>query len=204
MPPRVYAYMLGLLVLWEIVGNMPTMAYVSARPNGTWEIRESVMTAAGPRSRTLASFRTLSDDVIAHARERAEKPLTADEIRAAARRAGAPVDLADADRAAATLLRELADGREPHPILRALLIDALQEGPPSRLGEAPPPRERTAAAETLPFETPHNARASAAWLTRTPDERSATLDDLLLLTDALPHGRRVREPLKFPRLDRAA
>jgi hypothetical protein len=178
------------------------MAYVTARHNGTWEIRESTSTPNGPRSRTLASFRALSDEVVEHARARAEKPLSAEDIRDAARRAGAPVDLATADRAAGDLLRELADGHEPHPILRALLIDALQEGPPTRLGERRKRQPR--AADVLPFETPHNARASAAWLTRTPAERSATLDDLLLLGDQLPHGRRVGEPLSFPRLDRAA
>jgi hypothetical protein len=180
------------------------MAYVTARQNGTWEIRESISTPSGPRSRTLASFRTLSDDVVEHACSRAERPLTADDVRDAARRAGAPVDLATADRAAGDLLRELADGHEPHPILRALLIDALLEGPPTRLGEAPRSREEREAANALPFETPHNARASAAWLSRTPAERSATLDDLLLLGDQLPHGRRVGEPLRFPRLGRAA
>jgi hypothetical protein len=181
------------------------MAYVTARPNGTWEIRESASTPDGPRSRTLASFRTLSNEVVEHARARADKPLSADDIRGAARQAGAPVDLAPADRAAGDLLRELADGREPHPVLRALLIDALQEGPPTRLDEKPKTRAHPSrAADALPFETPHNARASAAWLTRTPAERSATLDDLLLLGDQLPHGRRVGEPLRFPRLDRAA
>ena len=86
-----------------------------------------------------------------------------------------------------------------------LLIDALQEGPPARLGEKPPARaERDGAGAVLPFETPHNARASAAWLTRTPAERGAVLEDLLLLGDQLPHGRRAGEPLKFPRLERAA
>jgi hypothetical protein len=179
------------------------MAYVTSRASGTWELRESVTTPSGPRSRTLASFRTLSDDVIEHARARATKPVTADELHEAARRAGAPVDLAPADRAASDLLGELAAGREPHPILRALLIDALQEGPPTRLGEAPRPRERHVA-DTLPFETLHNARASAAWLTRTPEERSAVLDDLLHLGDALPHDRRVGERLAFPRLGHAA
>lgn len=179
------------------------MAYITARSNGTWEVRESISTPNGPRSRTLASFRTLSDDVVEHARARAQKPLTAEEVRDAAHRAGAPVDLAPADRAAADLLRALTDGKEPHPILRALLIDALQEGPPARLGE-PRRRDRRSSADALPFETPHNARASAAWLTRTPAERSAALNDLLLLADHLPHGKRVGERLKFPRIDRAA
>lgn len=180
------------------------MAYVTARKNGTWEIRESASTPNGPRSRTLASFRTLSDDVIRHAQARATRPLDKEEVRAAAHRAGAPVDLAVADRAAGDLLRELADGREPHPILRALLIDALQEGPPARLGEAPRPPEKDAAADTLPFETPHNARASAAWLTRTPTERGAALYDLLLLADRFPNDRRIGEDLTFPRLGHAA
>ncbi|HEX2070876.1 MAG TPA: hypothetical protein VHF90_04415 [Thermoleophilaceae bacterium] len=177
------------------------MAYVTSRKNGTWELRESISTPDGPRSRTLASFRTLSDEVLRHARTRATKPLGTDQVRDAAHRAGAPVDLAGADRAAGDLLRELADGHEPHPILRALLIDALQEGPPARLGES---REPAPAGDALPFETPHNARASAAWLTRTPDERGAVLHDLLSLADHLPHGRRVSEPLGFPRLSDAA
>jgi hypothetical protein len=184
---------------------MPTMAYVTARQNGTWEIRESTSTADGPRSRTLASFRTLSDEVIEHARARAEKSLSADDVRDAARRTGAPVDLATADRAAGDLLRELADGREPHPILRALLIDALQEGPPTRLGEAPRSREEGKAANVLPFETPHNARASAAWLTRTPTERGAALNDVLDLADQFPRSRAERmKRERFPRLDRAS
>jgi hypothetical protein len=177
------------------------MAYVTARQNGTWEVRESVSTPSGPRSRTLASFRTLSADVVEHARARAEKPLTADDVRDAARRAGAPVELGAADRAAGDLLRELADGHEPHPILRALLIDALQEGPPTRLGEAPRARE----SGTLPFETPHNARASAAWLTRAPAERGAALHDVVDLADQFPRSRAERmKQERFPRLDRAS
>jgi hypothetical protein len=181
------------------------MAYITARQNRTWEIRESVSTPDGPRSRTLASFRTLSDDVIEHARARATQPLTSEDVRAAAHRAGAPIDLASADRAAGDLLRELADGREPHPILRTLLIDALQEGPPARLGETRKTWQEARTEAGVPqIEELDNARASAAWLTRTPEDRSAVLDDLLLLGDALPHDRRVGERLTFPRLDRAA
>ncbi len=181
------------------------MAYVTARKNGTWEIRESVSTPKGPRSRTLASFRTLSDEVIQHAQARAAKPLDKKAVRDAAHRAGAPVDLATADRAAGDLLRELADGHEPHPILRALLIDALQEGPPARLGAARKTWQEARAEAGVPqLEELDNARASAAWLTRTPAERGAVLDDLLHLADQFPSNHRIGERLSFPRLGKAA
>jgi hypothetical protein len=180
------------------------MAYVTARAKDTWEIRESVSTPDGPRSRTLASFRTLSDDVVEHALARATKPLDAEAIHAAARRAGAPIELAAADRAAADLLRELADGHEPHPILRSLLIEALRADPPARLGEQRREAPSSDTAEDLPFESSDNARASAAWLTRTPKERGAALHDLLLLADQFPSDRRAGQDIGFPRLDRAA
>ncbi len=182
------------------------MAYATARPGGAWELRESLSTPTGPRSRTLTTFRTLSDEAIAHARSRATKPLSAEEVREAARRAGAPVELAAADRAAASLLSELAAGREPHPILRGLLIDALQARPPRRLGEARSPDDpgrRDANADDVPMESLDNVRAAAAWLPATPDERGKALYDLLLLADRFPR-RRPRERERFPRLDRAA
>jgi len=189
----------------RIVGILPTMAYVTTRKNGNWEIRESISTPDGPRSRTLASFRTLSDDVIERAQARAAKPLSKEDVRDAAHRAGAPVDLVTADRAAGDLLRELADGHEPHPILRALLINALQEGPPARLGATRRTWQEARAEAGVPLiEELDNARASAAWLTRTPVERGNTLDDLLHLADHFPSGRRTGEPLSFPRLGHAA
>ena len=40
------------------------MAFVVRRPKGRWEIRESFVGPSGPRARTLASFRVLSEDVI--------------------------------------------------------------------------------------------------------------------------------------------
>jgi hypothetical protein len=181
------------------------MGYVTARKNGTWEIRESVSMPEGPRSRTLASFRTLSDEVLQHAQVRAAKPLDKKAVRDAAHRAGAPVDLATADRAAGDLLRELADGHEPHPILRTLLIDALQEGPPARLGETRKTWQEARAEAGVPqLEELDNARASAAWLTRTPAERSAALYDLLLLADRFPHSRMPGQQPRFPHLGSAA
>lgn len=110
------------------------------------------------------------------------------------------------DHAAGVLLRELAYGREPHPVLRALLIDALQEGPPVRLGATRKSwQEARIEAGATQLKAFDNARASAAWLTATPAERSAALEDLLGLADAFPSkptermGRR-----RFPRLDRAS
>lgn len=175
------------------------MAYVTPRSGGAWEIRESVSTPKGPRSRTLASFRTLTDETIEHARARATKPLSSEDVRDAARRAGAPVDLAAADRAAGDLLRELANGREPHPILRQLLIDALQAEPPVRLGEPTP-----AVSQIQEHEPLDNARASAAWLTATATERGDALYDLLLLADRFPRSRKARKREGFPHLGRAA
>jgi hypothetical protein len=181
------------------------MAYVTPRQNGTWELRESVSTPKGPRSRTLASFRTLSRDVIEQALERAEKPLSADDVRDAARRAGAPVDLAPADRAASDLLRELADGSEPHPILRALLIDALQEERPVRLGEVAKTRDAPPKADVIPIDSLQNARASANWLAASPSERGAALSGLLLPADRFPRSReQAMSRESFPGLNRAS
>ncbi|HYI98957.1 MAG TPA: hypothetical protein VEX36_04670 [Thermoleophilaceae bacterium] len=125
--------------------------------------------------------------------------MSPDDVRHAARRAGAPIDLAVADRAAGELLRELVDGREPHPVLRQLLIDALQAGPPARLGEPAGPVRAAPTPELL-----DNARASAAWLTATPAERGDALYDLLLLADRFPRARSTSEHDGFPHLGRAA
>lgn len=182
------------------------MAYVTRRNGGTWELRESLSTPKGPRSRTLASFRTLSDETIERARERATKPLSVEDARKAARRAGAPVDLAPADRAASQLLRELAAGREPHPILRGLLAQALGPKSATRLGDSRRPTQRqldASTAEVIPIESLDNARASAAWLTASPVERGDALYDLLLLADRFPR-RSAKQRDRFPRLDRAA
>jgi hypothetical protein len=65
------------------------MAYVVARPNGRFEIRESIHTQKGPRSRSLANFSLLTDEVLARAAGRATRPFDAGAVLGAARRAGA-------------------------------------------------------------------------------------------------------------------
>jgi hypothetical protein len=70
------------------------MAYVVARRGGRFEIRESFHTAKGPRSRTLVGFDALSDDVVAAAARRAQRPFDAEAVIRSARRAGARVRIA--------------------------------------------------------------------------------------------------------------
>lgn len=155
------------------------MPYVVSKPNETWEIRESYTTPKGPRSRTLATFRTLSPDVLKKARERSQRPLDEMELRGSARRAGAPVEPAAADRAAAELLAELEGGRRPRPAIERALLGALG----------------ISGAESL-----DTARAAAAWIGATPKQRGEALRDLLLLVDSLPpRARRAGEP--FPRIE---
>jgi len=154
------------------------MAYIVARKTGTWEIRESRNTDAGPRSRTLATFRTLTPDVIERAMARSSKNLDTSELRNAARRAGAPVATSASDRAAGELLAQLADGHRPRPLLGRLLAKAL-----SADGSQPT----------------DNAEAAAAWIVASPERRGETLRDLLLLVDHLPRTRMPERPL-FPRI----
>ena len=65
------------------------MAFVVERPGGRFEVRESRATPRGPRARTLATFATLDDAVVAHVIERAEVPVDVHDLVRAACRAGA-------------------------------------------------------------------------------------------------------------------
>lgn len=153
------------------------MAYVIRQKSGSWEIRESRATPRGPRSRTLASFRELTPEAIRQALERASAPLDAGEIRAAARRAGAPV--AGAGHAGARLIAALGGGPPPPPGLRRVLLEALGSRPRKAVTD--------------------NERAASEWLGASPERRGETLRDLLLLADRVPQRRRARA-LRFPRI----
>jgi hypothetical protein len=164
------------------------MAYVVPTKRGAFEIRESHSTPKGPRSRTLANFRELDDTVIRKARERAAKPPEPEDLRQAAIRAGAPIAAEPIDRAAGDTLRLLAGGAMLDPMLRRLLLDALE------------PQER----RSNPFAeraTPVSdaARAATQWIGASPKARAAALRDLLELADALPFELR-SERIDFPRL----
>jgi hypothetical protein len=155
------------------------MAYIVARASGTWEVRESRSTPAGPRSRTLASFRALTPEVIERASSRAAKPLDPGDLRKAALRVGAPVAGGEAEQTAAELLAQLTAGHTPRPAVRRLLLDALEGGRPAKSSDS--------------------ARAAARWVAATAQQRGETLRDLLLLADRLPPSRRL-ERARFPRL----
>src|SRR5476649_484886 len=66
------------------------MAYVVARPKGRFEIRESLHTPKGPRARSLAGFGVLTDEVLAKAARRAQRPFDLEAVLASGARAGAP------------------------------------------------------------------------------------------------------------------
>ncbi|MGH2879160.1 MAG: hypothetical protein ACRDK4_06100 [Solirubrobacteraceae bacterium] len=154
------------------------MACVVPRRGGNWEIRESLSTPAGPRSRTLATFKTLTAEVISHAQTRASRPLQPSRLRQAAHRAGAPVAPGTGDRAAAELISELSAGRRPRPEIERLLLESLQ-------GARDPASD--------------NARAATAWIGVSPQKRGDTLRELLLLADQFPRRKRPQRP-KFPRI----
>ncbi len=150
------------------------MAYVVPRPKGRWELRRSMATAAGPRSETLLSFGELTEEGIAQAVAHSGGRLSADQVREAALRAGAPVALPSSLRPAAELLGELARGASLPSSWRRALLEALA-------GDGP-----TDAAEAI-----------GRWAGASAEQRGAALRDLLLLADAIP-PRASRQELAFP------
>jgi hypothetical protein len=154
------------------------MASVVPRPAGRWEVRESVLTPAGPRSRTLVGFRVLSSAVLDQATARATRPFDRDGVITAARRVGAPVEEPAADALARHLISDMARGGEPSPGLRRLLSDQL-----ARVGPGPQ------------LDT-HDSMSE--WVGASLTRRGEALRDLLGLADRLPQPRRSRS--RFPGL----
>lgn len=163
------------------------MAYVVATKPGRYEVRESISTPKGPRSRTLASFRELTAETIERVRDKSQKPPTAEELTRLALRAGAPVRGSELNRAASETLRRIASGEQPDPKLRRLLVDALSQPEP----ENQPSKPRNVVSDP--------ARAAAQWVGASSEDRADALRDLLELADALPIRLRPHE-IGFPRL----
>jgi hypothetical protein len=166
------------------------MAYVVATKPGRFEVRESASTDSGPRSRTLASFRELTGEVVEKVQARADKPPTAEELTRLALKAGAPVRGPELDEAAREALRLMASGKHPDPMLRRLLLDAFADEDRSDR-----PADPTAGVSDA-------ARAATQWVGVGAEERGNVLRELLDLADALPVRLRPHE-IGFPRLKSA-
>jgi hypothetical protein len=128
------------------------MAYVVARRNGRFEIRESLHTAKGPRSRTLAGFSVLTDDVLASAARRAQRPFDSNAVLRSGRKAGVRVQVASSGASrvrdrflvgsknmAASVSRPPAKGAGPDA--GAALLELLGFADLVRAGQPPRPRE---------------------------------------------------------------
>lgn len=156
------------------------MAFIVSRPNGTWEARESFRTEAGPRSRSLATFRELSPQVIQRIVERVSKPLDIEDLRQRALRAGVPT-ATGVDRLSARVAREITLDGPPSRSRSILLTDALRDK----------------------SELPHHLARMKLWAGATDDERADALADLLRASRAFPPvdwEKRDRRP-RFPRIE---
>jgi hypothetical protein len=105
----------------------PSSTSSPAHAAARYEIRESVSTPAGPRARTLATFRVLTADVIAHAASRAQRSFDAESIRARAAALGVPRHERAASATASKLLAQLRAGERLPPALARELRAALPD-----------------------------------------------------------------------------
>jgi hypothetical protein len=154
------------------------MAFVVARRDGRFEIRESVATPRGPRARTLATFRELSDEVLDHAQARATTVLDRDLVAVRALELGAPRAPRTTARLGWRLLGELESGHDIPPVLAGALAARLAG---------------------VAVATPDTLAPLSDWLGATPQERGEALRDLLRLTDRIPR-RPARRGKRFPRI----
>jgi hypothetical protein len=152
------------------------MAYVVARPNGRFEVRESMHTPKGPRAHTLAGFDVLTDEILAKAAAKAERPFDVHTVLASSRRAGAPVR--------ATLSAEGSADAGKTATAQSGTGAELETGSANQFVES--------------------SRRMALTLRQTPTARQthpgAALIDLLGFADAVTQGQLARpfEPLTFP------
>ena len=158
------------------------MAFVVRRPGGRFEIRESRATPAGPRARTLATFRLLTADVLSEAVARAHRPVDVAKIRARAAELRVPRRTSVAAGTAERLIAQLRAGESLPPAI----VNELRSLLPAQTDEI---------RDTLPD--------AQEWLGVADAERGRTLVDLLLLADALPQ-RRAPDEISVPRIDSGA
>jgi len=155
------------------------MAYLVRRPGGKVQIRESVRTEHGPRSKILASFRgALNEEILSAAATKAVRPLDRAGLIAKAKALGIGWT-STANSAARQLVKRLRREQALDPVLVGLLRRSL-----SNLREA---------------EVPDELDEAADWLGSSDEERAAALRGLLRLSDAIA---RSRETAPSPRPDK--
>jgi len=160
-------------------GNLTTMAYVVRRGDGRYEIRESVVTPKGPRARTLAIFRVLSEQVLDLAQARARTPFDRAKVAARAEHLGVPAGGETAAGDARRLLAGMRRGDRPPRALAEALRAELSGSRPRVPDSIPPVLD---------------------WLEATPERRGAALRDLLRLASRIPPRASARGPLAYPLL----
>jgi|SRR3954451_3346737 hypothetical protein len=154
------------------------MAFVVKRADGRFEIRESFVTPAGPRARTLTPFRVLTDEVLERARERARRPFDAAKIKQRAAELRAPQVEGSVSATTRKLVAQLRNGERPPPALVAALGRALPSAPS--------------------VIKPDSLDGALEWIDADAALRGRTLRELLRLASRLPQ--RPRGNLTFPRL----
>jgi hypothetical protein len=159
------------------------MAYLVRRAGGPLEIRETVATHAGPRARTLATFRgALTPEVLDLAAARARRPLDRAALEARAAALAVPVTARREDRAARELLAALRRGAAPDGVLVTLLRDALAPAPAAAV--------------------PAALADAAEWIGADAAARGRALRDLLRLSGRIAESRALRRERareRFPR-----
>ncbi len=154
------------------------MATVIQRADGRFEIRESLVTPKGPRSRTLAIFSSLSVGVLDRAQRRATRPFDRAMVRQRAMRIGAPWTGPSALAESRAVLAALASRELP-----ATFVAALRESTASNDSDLP---------DTIP--------SMLEWIGASDEQRGRALRELLRFADRVQRSRGVspRRDLFYP------
>ncbi len=150
------------------------MAYLVRQASGTVQIRESVRTDRGPRSRMLASFRgALNDHALDQAARKALRPLDREDVIAKAQTMGIGWTLSTSV-AARQLVKRLRRRPSLDPVLVGLLRKSLSD--------------------MMETELADDLDEAADWVGTSDEERGATLRGLLRLSDAIVRSRDALSP----------
>lgn len=153
------------------------MAYLVARPDGRYEIRESRRGKSGPIARSLSTFKILDRSSLDRARANCRGKFDQDQIVKRAKELGVPTQLVgDATELALNLVAEIRSGAALAPGVAAVVREALPE---------------------TPAIDPGIAEAVAEWAGRSDRDRGDALLELMLLAEQYPDAER-KGDIDFP------